>query len=207
MRKGVLKQMDRLQDGVTDSAKTTASNFGDALDKMHTYARKAMSKTISQLNDGIRSIDTVLSQFGGNSQVIKPVHFAQGTRHGHLTRDTLAVVNDAKSGPRQEAIVRSGKVYLPKGRDTLIPLKRGDEVLNGTQTQELAHTWGLPHFAQGSGVSKSRLRSIAKQGDANPGKAFNQDFGSKIKPSGPKLEQGTDILAKNASNSYGVLCM
>lgn len=204
MRKGVLKQMDHLQDGVTSSAKTTASNFGDALGKMHTYARKAMSKTVDQLNGGIQSINKVLSQFGGNSQVIKPVHFAQGTRHGHLTRDTLAVVNDAKSGPRQEAIVRSGKVYLPKGRDTLIPLKRGDEVLNGTQTQELAHTWGLPHFAQGSGVSKSRLRSIAKQGDANPGKAFSQDFGSKIKPAGPKLEQGTDSLAKNSAKSYGV---
>lgn len=204
MRKGVLKQMDYLQDGVTSSAKATASNFGDALDKMHTYARKAMSKTVSQLNNGIQSIDKVLSQFGGNSQVIKPVHFAEGTRHGHLTRDTLAVVNDAKSGPRQEAIVRSGKVYLPKGRDTLIPLKRGDEVLNGAQTQELAHTWGLPHFAKGTGVSKSRLRSIAKQGDANPGKAFSQDFSSKIKPAGPKLEQGTDSLAKNASKSYGV---
>ena len=203
MRKGVLKQMDHLQDGVTSSAKTTASNFGDALDKMHTYARKAMSKTVSQLNNGIQSIDKVLSQFGGNSQVIKPVHFAEGTRHGHLTRDTLAVVNDAKSGPRQEAIVRSGKVYLPKGRDTLIPLKRGDEVLNGTQTQELARAWGLPHFAKGTGVSKSRLRSIAKQGDANPGKAFNQDFGSKIKPAGPKLEQGTDSLARNSAKSYG----
>ncbi|MCT2876169.1 phage tail tape measure protein [Lactobacillus delbrueckii] len=204
MRKGVLKQMDNLQDGVTSSAKTTASNFGGALDKMHTYARKAMGKTVSQLNNGIQSIDKVLSQFGGNSQVIKPVHFAEGTRHGHLTRDTLAVVNDAKSGPRQEAIVRSGKVYLPKGRDTLIPLKRGDEVLNGTQTQELAHTWGLPHFAKGTGVSKSRLRSIAKQGDANPGKAFNQDLGSKIKPAGPKLEQGMDSLTKNSAKSYGV---
>ena len=204
MRKGVLKQMDHLQDGVTSSAKTTASNFGGALDKMHTYARKAMSKTVSQLNNGIQSIDKVLAQFGGNSTVIKPVHFAEGTRHGHLTRDTLAVVNDAKSGPRQEAIVRSGKVYLPKGRDTLIPLKRGDEVLNGAQTQELAHTWGLPHFAKGTGVSKSRLRSIAKQGDANPGKVFNQNFGSKIKPAGPKLEQGTDSLAKNSAKSYGV---
>lgn len=204
MRKGVLKQMDRLQGGVTSSAKTTASNFGDALDKMHTYARKAMSKTVSQLNEGIQSIDRVLSQFGGNSEVIKPVHFAEGTRHGHLTRDTLAVVNDAKSGPRQEAIVRSGKVYLPKGRDTLIPLKRGDEVLNGAQTQELARTWGLPHFAKGTGVSKSRLRSIAKQGDANPGKAFSQDFTSKIKPAGPNLEQGTDSLAKNSAKSYGM---
>lgn len=204
MRKGVLKQMDHLQDGVTSSAKTTASNFGDALDKMHTYARKAMGKTVSQLNNGIQSIDKVLAQFGGNSTVIKPVHFAQGTRHGHLTRDTLAVVNDAKSGPRQEAIVRSGKVYLPKGRDTLIPLKRGDEVLNGAQTQELAHTWGLPHFAKGTGVSKSRLRSIAKQGDANPGKAFSKDFGSKIKPAGPELEQGTDSLAKNSAKSYGI---
>lgn len=207
MRKGVLKQMDNLQDGVTGSAKTTAKNFGNALGKMHTYARKAMSNTVDQLNSGIKSIDKVLSQFGGNSSVINPVHFATGTRNGKLAQDTLAVVNDAKTGPRQEAIVRSGQVYLPRGNDTLIPLKKGDEVLNGAQTQELAHSWGLPHFAKGSGVDKKRLRSIASKGAANPGKSFNQNFEQPIKSTGAKIQQGTTDLAKASTKDYGTKWM
>lgn len=203
MHKGVLKQMDAINDGVTDSAKKTASNFGDALGKMKKYAAKAMGDTVAQLNKGISAIDKVLSQFGGNSQVIKPVKFARGS-NGKLTHNTIAMVNDATSGPRQEAIVRGGQVLIPRGRNTILPLQKGDQVLNGTQTQELAHSWGIEHFAKGSGVSKSELRKIAKQGDANPAKAFQSDFTSQIKPSGSKLEHGTTGLAKRASNSYGI---
>ncbi|MBT9018639.1 phage tail tape measure protein [Lactobacillus delbrueckii subsp. bulgaricus] len=203
MRKGILKQMDAINDGVTDSAKQTASNFGDALGKMKKYAAKAMGDTVDQLNKGISAIDKVLSQFGGNSQVIKPVKFARGS-NGKLTHNTIAMVNDATSGPRQEAIVRGGQVFIPRGRNIVLPLQKGDQVLNGTQTQELAHSWGLEHFAKGSGVSKSELRKIAAQGDANPAKAFQSDFTSQIKPSGPKLERGTTGLAKRSSTSYGV---
>ncbi|MCD5528905.1 phage tail tape measure protein [Lactobacillus delbrueckii subsp. lactis] len=203
MRKGVLKQMDAINDGVTDSAKKTASNFGDALGKMKKYAAKAMGDTVDQLNKGISAIDKVLSQFGGNSQVIKPVKFARGS-NGKLTHNTIAMVNDATSGPRQEAIVRGGQVLIPRGKNTILPLQKGDQVLNGSQTQELAHSWGLEHFAKGSGVSKSELRKIAEQGDANPAKAFQSDFTSQIKPNGSKLEHGTTGLAKRASTSYGI---
>ena len=203
MRKGVLKQMDAINDGVTSSAKKTASNFGDALGKMKKYAAKAMGDTVDQLNKGISAIDKVLSQFGGNSQVIKPVKFARGS-NGKLTHNTVAMVNDATSGPRQEAIVRGGQVLIPRGRNTVLPLQKGDQVLNGTQTQELAHSWGLEHFAKGSGVSKPELRKIAEQGDANPANAFQSYFASQIKPSGSKLEHGTTGLVKRSSTSYGI---
>lgn len=203
MRKGVLKQMDAINDGVTDSAKKTASNFGSALGKMKKYAAKAMGDTVDQLNKGISAIDKVLSQFGGNGQVIKPVKFARGS-NGKLTHNTIAMVNDATSGPRQEAIVRGDQVLIPRGKNTVLPLQKGDQVLNGTQTQELAHSWGIEHFAKGSGVSKSELRKIAKQGDANPAKAFQADFTSKMKSTGSKFERGTTGLAKRASTSYGI---
>lgn len=203
MRKGILKQMDAINDGVTDSAKKTASNFGSALGKMKKYAAKAMGDTVDQLNKGISAIDKVLSQFGGNGQVIKPVRFARGS-NGKLTHNTIAMVNDATSGPRQEAIVRGGQVLIPRGKNTILPLQKGDQVLNGSQTQELAHSWGIEHFAKGSGVSKSELRKIAKQGDTNPAKAFQADFTSKMKSTGSKFERGTTGLAKRASTSYGV---
>ncbi len=203
MRKGILKQMDAINDGVTDSAKKTASNFGSALGKMKKYAAKAMGDTVDQLNKGISAIDKVLSQFGGNGQVIKPVRFARGS-NGKLTHNTIAMVNDATSGPRQEAIVRGGQVLIPRGKNTILPLQKGDQVLNGSQTQELAHSWGIEHFAKGSGVSKSELRKIAKQGDTNPAKAFQADFTSKMKSTGSKFERGTTGLAKRASASYGI---
>lgn len=206
-KKGILKQMDAIQDGVTSSAKTTASNFGNALDKMQKYAKGAMKDTVDQLNNGIRSIDKVLSQFGGNSQVIKPVHFARGTQNGHLTHNTLAMVNDATSGPRQEAIVRDGSVYIPRGKNTVLPLQKGDQVLNGAQTQELAHSWGLEHFAKGTGVSKSQLRKIAKQGDAHPAQAFSKDFSVNVKVQGADIQKGTTQLAKNSAKEYGTKWM
>ena len=188
MRKGSLKQMDAMHKGVIDTATETAKGFGKAMGKMDNYAHSAMSNTVDQLNKGISSIDKVLDQFGGNSTVIKPIHFASGT-DGELRHNTLAMVNDATSGPRQEAIVkRSGSIYLPRGNNRTLMLEAGDRVLNGYQTQDLAHYMGLTHFAKGSGVSTKALQKIADQASANPAQAFHEMFASKINPSGTDLQ-------------------
>lgn len=203
MRKGSLKQMDAMHKGVIDTATETAKGFGKAMGKMDNYAHSAMSNTVDQLNKGISSIDKVLDQFGGNSTVIKPIHFASGT-DGELRHNTLAMVNDATSGPRQEAIVkRSGSIYLPRGNNRTLMLEAGDRVLNGYQTQDLAHYMGLTHFAKGSGVSTKALQKIADQASANPAQAFHEMFASKINPSGTDLQKGTVNFAKNGSTKYG----
>ena len=76
MQKGVQKQMNQLHSGVISSAKGTAKGFGGALGKMDNYAHSAMSNTVHQLNGGIKGIDKVLGQFGGNSSVINSIHYA-----------------------------------------------------------------------------------------------------------------------------------
>lgn len=202
MRKGVGKQMDNLHDGVISTANSTSRGFGKAMERMRSYAKKAMSDTIDQINHGISGIDKVLQQFGGNGSVIKPVHFAKGT--GALDHNTLAVVNDAKSGPRQEAIVKkSGDILIPHGNDRMLPLAKGDAVLNGTQTQELAHSMGVEHFAKGTGVSHSRLQKIAKDASKNPSKSFAQMYTSNVKPVGHDVGKDFIGLSRRASTHYG----
>lgn len=204
MNKSINKQMDLIKKGVVASAIGTATGFGKALGKMKGLASDAMSDTIKQLNKGITGIDKVLAQFGGNSQVIKPVHFATGS-DGALTQDTLAMVNDAPSGPRQEAVVQpNGDLYIPSGKNRVLALQKGAKVLNGTQTLQLANSWGLKHFAKGSGVSNSELIKIAKRGLKDPLKAFSNSFATKIKGYKPEIERGSTSLARRASIKLGM---
>lgn len=203
MRTGVHKQMDKMHDGVIDLASTTAKGFGKELGHMTKYAHSAMGDTIDQVNSGIKGIDQVLGQFGGNTTVIKPVKFAKGS-NGRLSQNTMAMVNDATIGPRQEAIIKnSGDIWIPRGNNRILPLEKGDSVLNGSQTQELANYWGLQRFAKGSGVSHSRLRKIAETAGNNPAKSFADMYTSKIKASGTDLRQGSINLARNSSTKLG----
>lgn len=203
MRTGVHKQMDKMHDGVVDLASTTAKGFGKELGHMTKYAHSAMGDTIDQVNSGIKGIDQVLGQFGGNTAVIKPVKFAKGS-NGRLSQNTMAMINDATIGPRQEAIIKnSGDIWIPRGNNRILPLEKGDSVLNGSQTQELANYWGLQRFAKGSGVSHSELRKIAERAGNNPSKSFADMYTSKIKASGTDLRQGSINLARNSSTKLG----
>lgn len=203
MHHGINKQMDAIHDGVIRSGKSTAKGFGGAMDKMHKYAHSAMADTTRQLNKGISSIDKVLSQFGGNSSVIKPIKFAKGTdQQGRLTHNTLAMVNDATHGPRQEALVSpDNKLYLPKGKNVQLMLPAGWGVLNGRQTQQV--TGKVRHFAKGSGMSHSALRKLADHASADPAKWFKSNYTSSIKQHGSDLNKGTTQLGSKSSTKFG----
>lgn len=203
MSKGVTKQMTSLHSHVVDLASTTSKGFGKELNHMTKYAHSAMNGTIDEVNSGIKGIDRVLGQFGGNTQVIKPVKFARGS-NGRLTQNAVAMVNDATTGPVQEAIVKnSGEILFPRHRNQIVGLEKGDAVLNGSQTQELAQSIGLTHFAKGSGVSHSELRKIAERAGANPAKSFADMYTSNIKSAGADFRKGAIALAKNSSTHYG----
>lgn len=202
MQKGVQKQMNQLHSGVVNSAKGTAKGFGSALGKMDNYAHSAMSNTVHQLNGGIKGIDKVLGQFGGNSSVINAIHYATGS-NGALTRNQLAMVNDAGYGSRQEAIVHNDNLILPSGRNRIMALQKGDQVLNGSQTQKLASMYGLSHFAKGSGVSHAELNKIISKNNAHPNRAFANEFSSNISKSNTVLGNAIKGLSKRSTTKYG----
>ena len=202
MQKSSQTQMNQLHKGVKSAALATAVDFGKAMGRMDNYAHTAMSATIKQLNQGISGINSVLGQFGGNGSVIKPIRYAAGS-NGALSQDQIAMVNDATMGPRQELIVRDNQVIAPAGKNRIVPLKKGDQVLNGTQSQKWAQSQGITHFAKGSGVSESVLKKIAAAGAKNPGKTFTNDYSSHINLGGAVLQGAMTGLGKRASNSYG----
>ncbi|MGP3640361.1 phage tail tape measure protein [Lentilactobacillus hilgardii] len=203
MQKGVQKQVNQMRSGVISSGKATATGFGHALGKMDNYAHSAMSNTVHQLNGGIKGIDKVLGQFGGNSSVINAIHYANGS-NGKLAHDQLAILNDAKSGPRQEAIVhQNGSLSLPSGKDTFRYLKRGESVLNGHQVKKLTDQGIIPHYAKGSGVSHTELNKIISKNNAHPNRAFANEFSSNISKSNTVLGNAIKGLSKRSTTKYG----
>lgn len=198
MQKGTQKQMNQLESGVVASAKDTAVGFGKQMNRMKGYAHTAMGGAVGQLNHGITGIDTVLGQFGGNSSVIKPIKYAAGS-NGAIAENQIAMVNDANYGPRQEAIQRGNHFILPKGNNRILPLQKGDRVLNGRQTEML----GLNRYAKGSGVSDSSLKKLIDANAKAPAKAFNNDFTVKVKVDGTDLQKGATSLSRNSSDRYG----
>lgn len=179
MQKGSMVQMNQLHKGMNSVTQAMVSDFDKIFGKLSTYAHKEMAATIKQLNGGIKGINTVLNKFGGGGSVLPMIHYAQGSK-GPISKHTMAVVNDAKVGPRQETIVKpNGRAYLPKGNDVVMPLSPGDEVLNGTETAQLQDVGALPHFAKGTGA----LKRLIKNSDKNPKMAWNRDFTSNAKGS------------------------
>ena len=62
--------------------------------------------------------------------------------NGAINRPTLATVNDKGKGNgkgrngHQELIQRkNGSLFAPRGRDVVVPLSKGDKVINGKTTQ------------------------------------------------------------------------
>lgn len=195
------QSVKRLHNGVIKLGTATARGFGGAMKKMIGYASDSMRGTIRQINRGIRGIDAVLKQFGGNSSVINPVHFAKGTDvNGRLTHDTLAVVNDAQAGPRQEAVVTDqNDIIIPHGNNRKMLLRKGWGVLNGTQTQSLS----LPHFANGTGISKKELRKLAENSLKHFAESFKNMFTQNLHDVGSDLTQGATDLSKRSGTHYG----
>ena len=180
-----------LQSGVYKS-------FSHFWTNMRSAAGRGVNNVIRILNSAIGKIDNVISDFGGSKTAVSKsslVHYAEGTdANGRLTRDTLAIVNDAKSGPRQEAIVTDNNdVILPKGNDVPVMLKKGWGVLNGAQTQHL----GLPHFAAGTGLSLKKLYDIAKHNWSNPTKTGNSMFSAVSGLTGAMKELASGMRSKS----------
>lgn len=199
MQKGANVQMEQMHKQVVGRAQDTASDFGSAMGHMDNYAHSAMSNAIGQLNKGFSSLNGVFSQFGGNKSTLSLAKYAAGT--GPLDHDQVAVVNDSKTGPHREAIIRGGHVLMPEGHDVITPLRKGDEVMNGHDVADAQSMGLLPHFAKGTG--HSALKKLIKANDAHPSKAFEKDFLSKMDPSGQALQKASDSLAKRAADSLG----
>ncbi|ARW22459.1 phage tail tape measure protein [Levilactobacillus brevis] len=212
LHKRVVKKFNDVKDDTVTSLKSMhkqfnsvttdlVSDFGSIFGKLKGQAHDGMAGAISSMNSGISSIDTTLAQFGGNKSVLKPIHYATGSK-GPIASDQLAVLNDATSGPRQELVARGSQLLKPIGKDVITPLKKGDEVFNGTQVENAKPY--LPHFKKGTGASDDKLISLASKNHKNPDAAWKRDFDDKTaNPKGSDLQRELTTTAKGATDSVG----
>ena len=123
-----------------------AKFFSNIWDGIKDAAKAGLNGVIGFLNGGISGINSVIHFFGGKKETITPIKkLAHGTSAND--RDELALVNDEGGDTFREAIVRgNGKVEIPKSRNQLVFLNRGDEVIPAKKTAEM---FGLNHYAKG----------------------------------------------------------
>lgn len=123
-----------------------AKFFSNIWDGIKDAAKAGLNGVIGFLNGGISGINSVIHFFGGKKETITPIKkLAHGTSAND--RDELALVNDEGGDTYQEAIVRAnGKVEIPKNRNQLVFLNRGDEVIPAKKTAEM---FGLNRYAKG----------------------------------------------------------
>lgn len=123
-----------------------ASAFSGIWDGIKSVAKSGWNAIIGFINTGVDGINSVIHFFGGKSNTVpKLKKLAHGTSAND--RDELALVNDEGGDTYQEAIVRAnGKVEIPKNRNQLVFLNRGDEVIPAKKTAEM---FGLNRYAKG----------------------------------------------------------
>ena len=123
-----------------------AKFFSNIWDGIKDAAKAGLNGVIGFINGGINGINSVIHFFGGKKETITPIKkLAHGTSAND--RDELALVNDEGGDTYKEAIVRAnGKVEIPKNRNQLVFLNRGDEVIPAKKTAEM---FGLNRYANG----------------------------------------------------------
>ena len=96
-----------------------------------------------------RGINWIADKIGGShiSEDFSLSGFANGTPGGGLLHDQIALLNDGKGEHYQEMIHKAstGKTFmLPAKRNIILPLEKGDEVLDGENSHRLAKAIGMP---------------------------------------------------------------
>jgi TP901 family phage tail tape measure protein len=182
-----------------------ATDFNVQMSAIIGYARQDMNGAIGQLNHGISNINGLVGKFGGNSAILPAIPaFANGT-NGALTQDELALVNDGH-GPNYRELIQhnDGSFTMHKDRDKVVPLKKGERVFNGQQSNYLINQGLVTPHADGT-VPDSALTKMVEDKIKNPAKAWNTDFSNQVSNNvSPDMARSMAMSAKKAISEQGV---
>lgn len=217
--------MKKVMDGVKDIFKggwqviaSGIEGFANAALKMITGLGNGMKNGIlGAVNGVVGVINKVIEFFGGEgletikladfeAPTVKLPRFESGS--GGLPQDTLGVVNDQRGSTYKEMIIEpNGNAFIPRGRNVVLPMKKGTQILPAGMTKDM-----LPHFEKGS-FSKlvGNVVDFAKDGwkkvkdftgdvwdyVSNPGELVKTLFGKMVKLDGlggKMLDIGGDVV-------------
>ncbi len=172
--KSWIDKLKNFLSGSVSGFKSIASKVGKGI------ANGAISG-LNKMIDGVNWLSNKIMDKDLIKDKIKPLHTGTGGSNGvktnskgQLQEDTLAMVNDKGPGNgkgpngHQELIRdKDGSLFAPKGRNVVLPLKKGMEVINGRDTQSMYG--GIPRLSAGSATKKqtNNKKSAFEQGFDN----------------------------------------
>ncbi|MEE6712431.1 tape measure protein [Limosilactobacillus reuteri] len=134
-------RLEGIAEVVTNSGGHIFNQFKNLLNNL----AKPFESLINGIKDGV---NWILDHVGGDGKLgsFSFPGFANGT-NGPIEKDQLALLNDAPGSHYQEMVHRAstGETFmLPAKRNMLFPLQKGDEVLDGERSHQLATMMQMP---------------------------------------------------------------
>lgn len=168
-----------LWNGVKNVFNNMSNGLKNIIEKIKGHITGMVDAVKKSLNALIKAVNWVGGKLGIDSKIPKLSTGTEGASsqsfvsNGAINQPTLATVNDKGRGNgtgangHQELIQRSnGSIYAPQGRDVVVPLNKGDRVINGKTTQKLQNQGFIPKFSRGTDsgadVRKRMLRDAKK---------------------------------------------
>ncbi|SUM72723.1 phage tail tape measure protein [Staphylococcus hominis] len=168
--------------GLWNSVRNTFNNMSSGLKNIIGRIKGHITGMVSAVKKSLNSLIGAVNWVGGKLGIDKKIpNLSTGTESTHtqsfitngaINRPTLATVNDKGKGNgkgrngHQELIQRkNGSLFAPKGRDVVVPLSKGDKVINGKTTQKLQTQGLVPRFSVGTSgddVRKNMLKQAQK---------------------------------------------
>lgn len=149
---------------------SVVSEMRSSFNKLPGIAERAMSGIVSRLNRGISSINSVISDFGGDKK-LSAVHYANGTGFSGAHPGGLAVINDGDTRHKQELVWQPSQGWkLFSGLNRMVTLEPGAQVLPSELSHHVLSAINVPHYADGT-LSDEEEDKIAEQFIDNPVKA------------------------------------
>ena len=150
-----------------------SNGLKNIIGKIKGHITGMVSAVKKSLNSLIGAVNWVGGKLGIDSKIPKlstgteSTHTQSFITNGAINRPTLATVNDKGKGNgkgrngHQELIQRkNGSLFAPKGRDVVVPLNKGDKVINGKTTQNLQTQGLIPKFSVGTSGDDVRKRML-----------------------------------------------
>ena len=173
IRNNTVNMAKNLWNSVRNVFNNMSNGLKNIIGKIKGHITGMVSAVKKSLNSLIGAVNWVGGKLGIDSKIPKlstgteSTHTQNFITNGAINRPTLATVNDKGKGNgkgrngHQELIQRkNGSLFAPKGRDVVVPLNKGDKVINGKTTQNLQTQGLIPKFSVGTSGDDVRKRML-----------------------------------------------
>ena len=205
IKNAIFNSNNQIKSNFKSTFDNVSSNYSNFWKSMKNSTGRGINSMIDVLNQGVNSINSLISSFGGSKNAIKtigPAKYASGTGFFNsfrrpIDKPTYAMLNDGNDSPetdnRELVIMPNGQAFVPKERNFKTILPAGTEVLNAKETAELFGQ-AMP-YASGTGFFPSLVEAIKHGSYPWFGKTIKQDEDSDAK------KKAKEFIEKASSGS------